>query len=259
MVLYDVNANNNTIIVGLANSTFRGVVRNGAGTFNGVVNGAGNTSSNLVGDTNIENGHLVTTASAAISAPSGTNPISALQVGDGTTKKAISISAGNTGTAGGPSLGFWFNNQQRGGVGGTSSLLGGAYDGSVMLEGFDGVKFATSNVVAGSIDTLGHWSLGRVGLPTIASGDCGAGTNGTVVANSNDMSMRIIIGAAATTTCKVTFANQFGSAPRTCNFSPYTAASAGAGVVPWMSAPTSTDFTLTGTALASTTWGVQCQ
>ena len=92
--------------------------------------------------------------------------------------------------------------------------------------------------------------------PHIVSGDCGATTNGTV--SGSDASGTITIGSAATASCKVTFGTAYTVAPKSCVFS---AASAGAAAViaaVYRSALTTTYFTLTGTAIASTVWDYQC-
>ena len=56
-------------------------------------------------------------------------------------------------------------------------------------------------------------AIGGAGTPNIASGACGTGTNGTIAANGNDQAFEVLIGSAATTTCTITFASAFGTAP----------------------------------------------
>jgi hypothetical protein len=92
--------------------------------------------------------------------------------------------------------------------------------------------------------------------PTIASGACGTGTNGTIA--GTDLSGKITIGAVATTDCAVTFGETFAAAPAACTFSPADSASAGVGVLPYISAIGTTGFTLSGTALASTSFYYVC-
>lgn len=96
------------------------------------------------------------------------------------------------------------------------------------------------------------------GLPTIASGDCGASTNGAVVAGSTNQSMSITIGATATATCKITFSKAL-AIPKACSFSPMNATAAAVGTtVARIGAPTSTDVTITGSALQSSNYNVMC-
>ena len=98
------------------------------------------------------------------------------------------------------------------------------------------------------------------GVPTIASGDCGTSTNGAVVAGSTNMSGSITIGATATTTCKITFAAGLTVAPKACVFFPMNATAAATGTtVARVGAPTLTDVTLTGSALASSNYAYHCQ
>lgn len=97
------------------------------------------------------------------------------------------------------------------------------------------------------------------GQPTIASGACGTGTNGAVVAGSTAMSGQITIGAAATTTCTVVFAAALSVAPRSCTFFPMNATAAATGTtVAYGSAPTTTGFVLNGSALANANYAYQC-
>lgn len=98
------------------------------------------------------------------------------------------------------------------------------------------------------------------GLPTIASGDCGASTNGAVVAGSTNEAGSITIGATATTTCKITFAAGLTQAFKACVFFPMNATAAATGTtVARTGAPTLTDVTLTGSALASANYSYLCR
>lgn len=96
------------------------------------------------------------------------------------------------------------------------------------------------------------------GLPTIASGACGTGTNGAVVAGSTDQSMKITIGAAATTTCTISFSATLSPVPKSCVFSPMNAAAIAAGALPFIAAPSGTGVVLSGSVLASTNWAIHC-
>lgn len=101
------------------------------------------------------------------------------------------------------------------------------------------------------LDLHQHARIGGVAAATIASGACGTGSNGTI--SGNDQSGVITIGAATTTTCAISFANQFATVARSVHL---TAANAGAATAisgEYVSALSTSGFTITGT-LASTTW-----
>ena len=109
------------------------------------------------------------------------------------------------------------------------------------------------------IDNTQHVRLGNTTVPTIAGGACGAAANGAIVAGSNDHMFAITIGAAATTTCAVTFGNAYTTAPRGCVMVPMNAAAAAVTTLAYSSAPTVSGWTLTGSVLASTNWQVWCE
>jgi hypothetical protein len=112
-------------------------------------------------------------------------------------------------------------------------------------------KFTTLNA-SGQITS-------SAGLPTIASGACGATTNGAIVAGSTNQSGRITIGAAATTTCTVSFSGTLASAPKSCVLFPMNATAAATGTtVAYISTITTSSFTLTGTVLASANYAYIC-
>lgn len=92
--------------------------------------------------------------------------------------------------------------------------------------------------------------------PTIASGACGTGSNGTIT--GSDHAGKITIGAAATTACAVSFGTTFAAAPTACTFSPASSASAATTVLAYISAISTTGFTLSGAVLASTSFYYQC-
>ena len=109
------------------------------------------------------------------------------------------------------------------------------------------------------IDNTQHVRLGNTTVPTIAGGACGAGSNGAIVAGSNDHMFAITIGASATTTCAVTFGAAYTTAPRGCVMVPMNAAAAAVTTLAYSSAPTVSGWTLTGSVLASTNWQVWCE
>jgi hypothetical protein len=112
--------------------------------------------------------------------------------------------------------------------------------------------------VTGNMGVTGHISMSTGNTPTIASAACGALTNGTIT--GTDQEGKITIGAATTTTCAVTFGSStWPSAPTGCTFSPASAASAALTVLPYISAVSSSGFTLSGSVLASTSFYYHCQ
>jgi hypothetical protein len=97
------------------------------------------------------------------------------------------------------------------------------------------------------------------GVPTIASGACGAAANGAVVAGSTNQAGSITIGAATTTTCTITFAAGLTAAPKACVFFPMNAAAAATGTtVARIGAPTTANVVLSGSALASANYAYIC-
>ena len=108
------------------------------------------------------------------------------------------------------------------------------------------------------MDDTQHLTIGNTTVPTIAGGACGTGSNGTIVAGSNDHAFTINIGAVATTACTVTFGNAYATAPRVCTFSPANAAAAAATTLAYSAAPSVSAWVLNGAVLASTNWVVHC-
>lgn len=112
--------------------------------------------------------------------------------------------------------------------------------------------------VTGSITSTGHISASTGNTPTISSGACGTGSNGTIA--GTDQNGKITIGASATTACAITFGSStWPSSPTSCVFSPATSASAAVTVLPYISALSTSGFTLSGSVLASTSWYYHCQ
>lgn len=91
------------------------------------------------------------------------------------------------------------------------------------------------------------------GVPTIASGACGATTNGTIA--GDNMVGKITIGAAATATCAPTFSGTLPNAPHAVILTPANAAAAALGAAaPFISALSTAGFTFQAAALANTNW-----
>ncbi len=123
----------------------------------------------------------------------------------------------------------------------------------------DAMTIGGGTPAPGTFTTLtANQVIPAAGLPTIASGACGATTNGAIVAGSTNQSGSFTIGAAATTTCTVAFSATLSVAPKACTFSAMNAAAAAVTVLPFMSAPTTGGFVFNGAVLANTNWAYHC-
>lgn len=120
--------------------------------------------------------------------------------------------------------------------------------------------FSPPNRATGAPGTIDNMIVNPApGTPTIASGACGTGTNGAVVAGSTNQSGQVAIGASAATACVVTFAAGTSFSPKSCTISPMNAGAADSATAGgFVKAPTSTGFEIDGLALASTNWSYQC-
>jgi hypothetical protein len=98
--------------------------------------------------------------------------------------------------------------------------------------------------------------ISTFGVPTITSGQCGTGTNGSI--SGTNQSGIITIGAAATTTCTISFSTTI-TAPGACLIFPGNAAAAATGTtVARVGTPGTTTWVITGSALASTVYSYIC-
>ena len=136
--------------------------------------------------------------------------------------------------------------------------LSSAYAGIYSSSG--SMIFSVPGVLSGDIDTTGHWRIGEAGTPTISSGACGTGTNGSIAANGNDQGFEVLIGSAATTTCTITFSGTFATAPREAQITPANSAAAAQGTtLAYVSSLGTTSMVITGSALANANYYVQVQ
>lgn len=111
--------------------------------------------------------------------------------------------------------------------------------------------------IIGTGATFGGLFRLTYGAPTIASGACGATTNGSV--SGNNQNGLITIGAAATTTCTVSFSTTLANAPNACVIFPANATAAATGTtVARVSSIGTTNFVVTGSALASSNYYYIC-
>lgn len=104
--------------------------------------------------------------------------------------------------------------------------------------------------------TLGGQIITTFGSPTIASGACGTGTNGTI-SGSNQAGI-VTIGAASTTTCTISFSTTI-TAPKACVIFPNNATAAAQGTtLAWVGTPGTTSWTINGSVLGSTSYAYHC-
>lgn len=105
-------------------------------------------------------------------------------------------------------------------------------------------------------NTFSGQIISTFGTPTIASGACGTGTNGSI--SGTNQSGVITIGAVGTTTCTIGFSATI-TAPNACLIFPGNAAAAATGTtVARVGAPSTTQWVITGSALASTIYSYIC-
>jgi len=163
---------------------------------------------------------------------------------------AVSLYTAGSTTAQGQSNAFSFS---------ASSSALTPFDGFNAPSG-NSLSFTTSGTVAGTVDLHQHWRIGGSGTPTIAANACGSTTQGTILAGGNDQSFQVTVGTAAVTTCTITFASAFTTAPRTADLTPANAVAAATGTAAaYISALSTTSVTITGTALAGAVYYIQVQ
>lgn len=109
-------------------------------------------------------------------------------------------------------------------------------------------------------DSSQHVSLGNSGaVPTIGVNACGATTQGTVTAGSNDQSGKVTVGTVTVTACAISFASTWNTAPRACLLTPANSTAAAANTVQaYVSAIGTTSFTITGLTLDSAAFYYFC-
>lgn len=95
--------------------------------------------------------------------------------------------------------------------------------------------------------------------PSIASNACGSTTQGTLSSPSTDTSGYFTIGTATVTSCAISFGSRHAQAPNACVLQPMNAAAAAQGTTgAYVSALSTTGFTVTGALLDSAEYGYHC-
>ncbi len=119
-------------------------------------------------------------------------------------------------------------------------------------------KTLTAPVMTGVSNFTGQiWP--DFGTPTIASGACGASTNGTLATSSTNQAGKIIIGGGATGGCNINFSTTLTQTPVSCVVTPALALAATNQLSSvFVSSITNSAWVLTGNILASTNWYYHC-
>lgn len=215
--------------------------------------GSSSLASNVTGQSNVGIG-----VNAILHATGGSNTGVGPLVGPSLTSGGGNSFFGNS-AGGGITTGN--NNTVLGSCAGLASGLTGAIalcDGVGTLRYDWGSTTVGTATLAGPVDVVGQL-YSTAGTPTIASGACGTTTNGTVGAGSTNQSGFISIGAAATTTCTISWSATLPVAPNSCVFFPGNAAAAVTGAtVAWAGAPSTASVVLNGSALANTVYRYLC-
>lgn len=106
------------------------------------------------------------------------------------------------------------------------------------------------------VDNLGQFRTTGT-TPTIASNACGSSTQGTVT--GTNQSGLITVGTALVTVCTISWSTTLGTAPKACLISPANTTAAATGTVAaYISSVSTTNFVITGTALASAAYYFHC-
>jgi len=118
------------------------------------------------------------------------------------------------------------------------------------------VPLLNGNNTNSGLNTFSGQIVSTFGTPTIASGACGTGTNGSI--SGTNQSGSITIGASATTTCTISFSTTI-TAPGACLIFPGNATAAATGTtVARVGTPSATAWVVTGSALANTVYSYIC-
>lgn len=119
------------------------------------------------------------------------------------------------------------------------------------------VGWATNTTAAGIVDATQHWRLGGTASAAIGTGaTCGTSPSIT----GTDRAGVFTTGSGVLTSCQVFFASTWVTAPRQCQLTPADAAAAATGTTgAYISAITTTSFTVTGLNLTSASYYYFCE
>lgn len=133
------------------------------------------------------------------------------------------------------------------------AVLSPTFSGTMTMP--DASTWTSSLLTAVNVTATGQLRT-TFGVPTIASGACGATTNGTVA--GNNQAGVVTIGAAPTTVCTVSFSTTI-TAPNSCVIFPGNATAAAQGTaLAYVSSVGTTNFVITGSVLANTVYRFHC-
>jgi hypothetical protein len=156
----------------------------------------------------------------------------------------ITVQQINTGlTTVSPASGVTFESPQFG----SSTSISYALDGE-----YDFLQFKQTAANTWVLAAMGPGRFGGSAAASIASGACGTGTNGAITGTNS--AGKITISSGAATTCAITFGTTFASTPLAVHLQAANSGAATATANEYVSALSTTGFTITATALASTTW-----
>jgi len=131
-----------------------------------------------------------------------------------------------------------------------------AGDVSIIASATEIMRATSSALTFNAAATFTKQIITTFGMPSIASGACGATTNGSV--SGTNQAGLITIGSATTTTCTVSFSTTI-TAPNSCVVFPANATAAATGTtVARVSSIGTTSFVVSGSALASSNYYYIC-
>lgn len=242
-----IRQSNSTGVVASIGDTFSGSVGVNIGTGNFLTlipSGIGSSVTTLVSGTPSTNssGAMAIYGPVSIGTTSDGGPLTVASSGNGTGTSGIQVVASDYVTNGGA---LRFNKDN--GINGDAHLF--AFDNSQV----DNLKIQE----LGGPTTFGGQIISTFGTPSIASGACGTGANGTI--SGTNASGAITIGASATTACTISFSATLTAAPKACLIFPGNAAAAATGTtVASVTAPSTTQWGIGGSALANTVYRYIC-
>lgn len=165
-----------------------------------------------------------------------------------------------------PVGGFWYCSATSNGASGPGAFTTLSASSTVSGTGFTNY-FASPPAIGSTAAAPGTFTtltfntqlVSAGGTPTIASGACGTGTNGSLGAGSTNQSGEVVIASASTTSCAISFSATLAAAPLACVIFPENATAAATGTtVARVSAISTSGWTITGSALAGANYYYIC-